>query len=101
MAVLIVGEVKGQSQQVYDGMMAALGELLKQAPGHILHMSHITEDGWRVFEVWESKEDATQWFVKHVAPNLPPGFQPKQNFYELHSMLASEPMRLLLDETVK
>jgi hypothetical protein len=101
MAVLIIGEVKGQTQQGYDGMMAAVGEVLKQAPGHILHMSHATEDGWRVIEVWQSKAEATQWFAKNVAPNLPPNVRPKRTFYELHSLLTSEAVRLALQEAVE
>ncbi|MBC8163971.1 MAG: hypothetical protein H7Z42_22405 [Roseiflexaceae bacterium] len=98
MAVLIIGEVKGQTQAGYDGTMAAVGEILKQAPGHILHMSHATEDGWRVIEVWQSKAEATQWFATYVAPNLPPGVRPRRTFYTLHNLLTSEAVRLALDE---
>ena len=100
MAVLIVGEVKGQTRQGYDGMMAVVGEVLKQAPGHILHMSHATDDGWRVIEVWQSKAEATQWFATYVAPNLPPGIRPKRTIYELHSLLTSEAVRMALQEAV-
>jgi len=90
MAVLMIGEVPGQTREGYDGMIAALGEVMKQTPGYILHMSHPTEDGWRVIEVWQSKAEATQFFATYVAPNLPPGVRPKRIFYELHSLLTSE-----------
>jgi hypothetical protein len=89
------------TQQGYDGTMAAVGEALKQAPGHILHMSHATEDGWRVIEVWHSQAEATQWFATYVAPNLPPGIRPRRTFYELHSLLTSEAVRLALQEAVE
>lgn len=87
MAVLIIGEVKGQTQEGYDGMIATLGDALKQAPGLILHSGHVTEDGWRVIEVWQSKAEANQWFAEYVAPNLPPGIRPKRTFQELHVVI--------------
>jgi hypothetical protein len=36
--------------------------------------------GRRVMEVWQSKAEATQFFARYVAPNLPPGIQPKRTF---------------------
>jgi hypothetical protein len=89
-AVLIIAEIKGQTQQGYDGLIVELGDLIKQAPGLILHTAHSTEDGWRVVEVWRSKTEANQWFAKYVAPNLPPGIRPKRSFYELHILLTPE-----------
>lgn len=87
MAVLIISENQGQTPQGYDGMLAVLGERIKQAPGFILHTSHPTEGGWRVVEVWESKAHANQFFAKHVAPNLPPGIHPKLAVHELHAVV--------------
>jgi hypothetical protein len=86
----MIGEVPGQTREGYGGMIAALGEVMRQAPGYILHMSHPTEDGWRVIEVWRSKAEATQFFAAYVAPNLPPGVRPKRTFYELHNLVTSE-----------
>jgi hypothetical protein len=94
--VLIIAENKGQTQQGYDGMIAVLGDLIKQAPGLIAHMGHATEDGWRVVELWQSKMEANQWFAKNVAPNLPPGIRPKRSFYELHTLLTPEAVSLAL-----
>jgi hypothetical protein len=45
------------------------------------------EGGWRVIELWETKEAANQFFAKHVAPNLPPGIRPKRTVQELHSLV--------------
>jgi hypothetical protein len=90
MAVVMIGEVPGQTREGYDGIVAAFGEVMKHAPGYILYMSHPTEDGWRVIEVWQSKAEATEFFAKYIAPNLPPGIRPNRTFYELHNMLASE-----------
>jgi hypothetical protein len=87
MAVLIIGEVKGQTSEGYDGMVAAMGEHIRQVPGRLLHASHRTDDGWRVIEVWESKKLANEWFAEHVAPLMPPGVTPRRTFQDLHLVL--------------
>ena len=89
MAVLITAEVQGQTQQGYDGMLVNLADGLKQAPGFILHTAHPIEGGWRVIEVWESRNDANQFYAKHVHPNLPPGIKPQRSFQELHSLVTA------------
>jgi hypothetical protein len=98
MPVLIIADVKGQTEQGYDGMIGALEPMFKQAPGLILHTSHPTDDGWRVVEMWQSKAEANQWFATYVAPNLPPGIRPRRTFYELHNLLTPESVRLALEE---
>jgi hypothetical protein len=87
MAVLMTAEVEGQTQPGYDGMLAALSEQLKKAPGFILHTAHPTETGWRIIELWESKDAANQFFARSVAPNLPPGIRPKRTIQDLHSFV--------------
>jgi hypothetical protein len=84
MAVLVIAEVKGQTEAGYDGMVAALGEAMREATGRRLHASHATEDGWRVIEVWDSKDLANRWFAEFVAPLLPEGIHPRRTFQELH-----------------
>lgn len=87
MAVLISAEVKGQTTEGYDGMVADMGAVIRDVPGRLLHASHATEDGWRVIEVWESREEANRWFAQHVVPRLPPGIRPRRTFQELHLAL--------------
>ena len=87
MAVLVTAEVAGQTQQGYDGMLQFLAESIKAAPGFVLHSAHPVDSGWRILEVWETKEAANQFFAKHVAPNLPPGIRPKRTVEELHSLV--------------
>ncbi len=89
MAVLVTAEVAGQNRQGYDGMLGALAGYLRAAPGFVLHTAHAVEGGWRVIEVWETKEAADQFFAKYVAPNLPPGIRPKRAVQELHSVVKS------------
>lgn len=55
----------------------------------MMHLSHPTETGWRVVEVWNSREDATRFFAAHIAPILPEGIRPKLSFEPLHSLLRS------------
>jgi quinol monooxygenase YgiN len=84
MSVLITAEVRGQTAQGYDNMLAVLAAPLQQAPGFVLHTSHATEDGWRVIEVWESKAQSDHFFATFVAPQLPPGIRPKRSVQPLH-----------------
>jgi len=58
MPVLVIAEVKGQTQQGYEGMRGLLNEALKASPGFILHTAHATQDGWRIIELWQTQEDS-------------------------------------------
>jgi hypothetical protein len=89
MPVLITSEVKGQTQQGYEGMRSMLAGALKEAPGFLLHTAHPVDGGWRIIEVWESKDQASQFFAKQVAPNLPSGIRPKLSVQDLHGVVTS------------
>jgi hypothetical protein len=87
MPVLITAEVPGQTKEGYEGMLVALGPLLKDTKGFIAHGGGPVAEGYRCFEVWESQEQATQFFAKYIHPNLPPGITPKRTILELHSLI--------------
>ncbi len=87
MAVIVTAEVPGQTKQGYDGMLGVLERILTAAPGFVLHAAYESEDGWRVIEIWESQKDATEFFTKHIHPNLPPGIKPKRTLHELHAIV--------------
>lgn len=87
MPVMMISEVNGQSPQGYDSLLARVGDTLQQAPGFIMHASHPTETGWRIVEVWNSRDDATRFFSAHITPHLPDGVRPKLSFQPLHSFL--------------
>jgi quinol monooxygenase YgiN len=89
MAVLIKTKVKGQTTEGYNGILSAIREPLRQAPGFIMHCAHPAEEAWDVYEVWQSKAQADQWFAKFVIPNLPTGIHPKRTYEELHSIVTS------------
>ena len=88
MPVLISTKVKGQTREGYDSVLVAVREVIKKAPGFILHCAHPSEGEWLVYEVWQSRAEADQWFGKYVAPNLPKGIHPKRSYQELHSMVS-------------
>lgn len=87
MAVMMISEAVGQTRQGYDGLGAVLIPLLKAAKGFLLHTSHEVEGGWRVVEIWETREDATRFFATTVAPHLPEGIRPKLTFTPLHDLV--------------
>ena len=89
MAVLITAEVPGQTQEGYDGMIAALAPLLRTAKGFIAHGAGPLGNGqgWRSFEVWETQADATTFFAEHIHPRLPPGVKPQRTLLELHALI--------------
>jgi ketosteroid isomerase-like protein len=92
MPVMMISEVGGQTPQGYDAMLALVGGALRQAPGFVMHIAHPTESGWRIVELWQSKEDATRFFTTHIAPNLPDGVRPKLSFQPLHSLVRPCPV---------
>ena len=87
MAVLISTSVKNQTQEGYDGILSAVRESIINAPGFIMHCAHPAEGEWKVYEVWNSKQESDKWFAENVIANLPPGIHPKRNYQELHSMV--------------
>lgn len=89
MPVMMISEVSGQSPQGYDDMLALVGDALRKAPGFVMHISHPVDAGWRIVEVWNSREDATRFFAAHIAPNLTDGIRPRLSFQPLHSFLRS------------
>jgi len=87
MAVLITAVVPGQTQEGYDEAMKILRPLLNEAEGFIAHGAGMSPEGWRLFEVWESQEQATAFFAKYIRPNLPPDVIPKRTYLALHSLV--------------
>lgn len=87
MAVLISSNVAGQTREGYEGVLAAVKESISKAPGFIMQCAYPTSDGWSVTEVWNSKKEADEWFVKTVVPHLPPGIHPKRSYSELFNVI--------------
>jgi hypothetical protein len=86
MAVLITAVVPGQTQEGYAAMRT-LRPLLEQAKGFIGHGAGMSSEGWRVFEIWETQQQAVEFFAKYIHPNLPPGVTPKRIYLELDNLM--------------
>lgn len=87
MAVLISSDVHGQTQEGYDGVLLAVRDSIKAAPGFIMHCAYPADGKWILHEVWESKQQADRWFASTIVPNLPKGVHPKRNYKQLHSLV--------------
>jgi hypothetical protein len=87
MPILITAVVLGQTQEGYDATIATLRPLLEQTKGFIAHGAGMSPEGWRVFEIWETQQDATAFFAKYIHPNLPAGVTPKRTYLELHTLI--------------
>jgi hypothetical protein len=90
MPVYITALVPGQTEGGYDRAMVELSPLLERAEGFIAHGAGMSPEGWRVFEIWESKKQATDFFAKHIHPTLPPGITPQRTYLELHNLVVRE-----------
>ena len=90
MAVLITADVPGQTEEKYDQMLAVLEPMLREAKGFIAHGAGPVGDHWRSFEIWDTPEDATQFFAKYIHPNLPPGIKPQRTLLQLHRLVQAE-----------
>jgi hypothetical protein len=87
MPVLITALVPGQTQEGYDRAMVGIRPVLEQAKGFIAHGAGTSPEGWRVFEIWETQREATEFFAQHVHPYLPAGMTPRRTYLELHSLV--------------
>lgn len=73
MPVLMTAEIDGGTQEVIEGLNAALDGPMRGAKGFVSHANGPVPGGWRVTEVWDSEEDFNAWFEAYVKPALPEG----------------------------
>ena len=89
MPVLMIGEIPTMTEEIYAGMVGQLRPRIQASKGFISHAGGPSPaGGWRVVELWESEDDARNWFNENVKPNLPPGVDPDRKYYPLHSAFA-------------
>ncbi len=82
MAVIMIAEAPGADASFIDGMRAAgIADAMQKAGGFVQHISGASATGYRVIEVWESREAHQAWYDEKIAPNLPPGMGPIQSEY--------------------
>ncbi len=71
MPVLMTADMDGATQEMLEGMNAALDGPMKSAKGFVSHANGPVPGGWRVIEVWDSEDDFNAWFEANVKPILP------------------------------
>lgn len=84
MPIGVLIEIPGCSAEQYDQVVNAIG-LAPPRPilprGLRSHVGGPTPEGWRVFDVWETREDYEQFAREHVGPALAaagvPPFRPQ------------------------
>ncbi len=70
MAVAIVQDFVGGSQDRYDAVFRELGLDRQPAEGLILHLAGPAEGGWRVIDVWESEEAFERFRRERLMPAI-------------------------------
>lgn len=87
MSVIMIAEVAGADATFFDAMRnAGLVDQLQAYPGFVSHASGEASSGYRVFEVWDSREAHQDWVEKVVLPSMPPGAPaPTWEYIELNA----------------
>jgi hypothetical protein len=70
MAVVVVNEMEGGSQDIYDQVNPKVMPGGKLPDGCQLHIAGPIENGWRVITVWESDERFQQFRDEKLIPAL-------------------------------
>jgi len=85
MPILMMTEVPGADAALAEGMrQAGVLDALRAARGFRGHWSGAASSGYRVTELWDSREDCEAFFDRYLVPNFPPGTEtPPLEFFEL------------------
>ena len=70
MAVVIVNEIEGGSQEMYDKVNPKVMEGGNLPAGCQLHIAGPIENGWRVITVWDSEDQFQQFRDETLIPAL-------------------------------
>lgn len=90
MAVAMMVDNPQGSQEVYEKIRARLG--LEKPAGGIFHVAGPSpKGGWRVIEVWQSREEAERFFGERFIPALREvgieGPPPSREFWPVHNAM--------------
>jgi hypothetical protein len=93
MPTLMMTEVPGADAALAEGMRrAGVLEALPAARGFRGHWSGAASSGYRVTELWDSREDCQAFFDRRIVPNLPPGIDPPHlEFFDLNLEIKPAP----------
>jgi hypothetical protein len=84
--IVMTTEMPGGDVTFAEGMrQAGIFDAERTARGFRGHWSGATGTGYKVFELWDSREDCEAFAEGNFVPRLPPGMQlPPMEFFELH-----------------
>jgi hypothetical protein len=86
-------EADDTSTANYDAIHQTILGKVSGPTGLIIHTAGFADEGFRIFEVWESREQCERFMKEVVMPSVmevtrgDPGAQPKTTSYELHNVL--------------
>jgi hypothetical protein len=85
-----VEEETDRSTANYDALAERLQAQGAPPPGQLVHTAGFTGNGFRIFDVWESREDFERFVNETLMPMLQDiapddDRQPQQTIYELHN----------------
>ena len=89
MAIGLLVESPGGTQEQYDIALQVLDLGGEAPPGQIFHIAGPTDEGWRVVDLWESREAFDRFFEEKLgaalkAAEMP---EPKLSFWPIHNVL--------------
>jgi len=90
MAIAVLIEFTGITQEQYDSVVADLNVDGKPGPEAIFHVAGPTEGGWRMVEVWESQEAFEAFTNDKIIPLAQKHGvtqRPKTDIWPVHNML--------------
>ena len=93
MAIGVILEFPGATLEQYDQVIEKMGLSPggPTPPGALFHWVTATEDGIRVIDVWETREQFDQFAQEQIGPYTQevgiPG-PPKASYHEVHNHLA-------------
>ena len=96
MAIGLLCEIPGGTQQQYDAIMRELNLGGKLYTGQLYHLAGPMDNGWCVVDVWESRDAFDRFFndrlqrAMHNA-HLP---EPKLTFIPIHNMLTERAQQM-------
>jgi len=89
-SVMMIHELPGATAATMDGFkQAGLVDAVRHAPGFGGHWSGPSDTGYRIIELWDSRESWRAWFEASVAPILPDPPPAEPTFVDLNDVITA------------
>ena len=89
MLIGLLIEVPGETQEQYDAIIKKALPDGTLAPGGIVHVAGPVEGGWRVVEVWETRQAFDKFYAEKLQPALQEAGVPpvEPTFFSVHNVI--------------